>query len=114
MFPLQHFWAFRIGGHLVYLDGRACVHEGAFSIDSLKVEVACVYYLQISDEKRAKGLSSKFFFLVNYNLLSCLCICPTQFGLLLLGHLHFIFLYLLMGSYIHILLSRSVAYHWGT
>ncbi|XP_035823345.1 protein TONSOKU isoform X4 [Zea mays] len=52
----NHFWAFRIGGHLVYLDGRACVHEGAFSIDSLKVEVACVYYLQISDEKRAKGL----------------------------------------------------------
>ena len=74
MFPLQHFWAFRIGGHLVYLDGRACVHEGAFSIDSLKVEVACVYYLQISDEKRAKGLSSKFCFLANYCLICCLCI----------------------------------------
>ncbi|KAF8730187.1 hypothetical protein HU200_017160 [Digitaria exilis] len=52
----QHFWAFRIGEHLVYLDARAYVHEGSFSIDSLKAEVACVYYLQISDEKRVKGL----------------------------------------------------------
>jgi hypothetical protein len=53
---VQHFWAFRIGEHLVYLDGRAYVHEGAFSIESLKVELACVYYLQISDEKRVKGV----------------------------------------------------------
>lgn len=53
---MQHFWAFRIGEHLVYLDARAYVHEGSFSIDSLKAEVACVYYLQISDEKRVKGL----------------------------------------------------------
>ncbi|CAL5019911.1 unnamed protein product [Urochloa decumbens] len=52
----HRFWAFRIGEHLVYLDGHAYVHEGAFSIESLKVEVACVYYLQISDEKRVKGL----------------------------------------------------------
>ncbi|CAO2047258.1 unnamed protein product [Urochloa humidicola] len=52
----HHFWAFRIGEHLVYLDGHAYVHEGCFSIESLKVEVACVYYLQISDEKRVKGL----------------------------------------------------------
>lgn len=61
----QHFWVFRIGEHLVYLDGRAYVHEGAFSIESLKVEVACVYYLQISDEKRVKGLPFKFYFLAN-------------------------------------------------
>ncbi|RLM80797.1 protein TONSOKU isoform X2 [Panicum miliaceum] len=52
----HHFWAFRVGEHLVYLDGRAYAHEGSFSIESLKVEVACVYYLQISDEKRVKGL----------------------------------------------------------
>ncbi|GJM87059.1 hypothetical protein PR202_ga02977 [Eleusine coracana subsp. coracana] len=51
-----HFWAFRIGEHLVYLDDRACVHDGAFDIESLKVEVACVYYLQISDDKKVKGL----------------------------------------------------------
>ena len=62
---MQHFWAFRIGDHLVYLDGSACVHEGALDIEALKVEVACVYYLQISDEKRAKGLSFKFYFLVS-------------------------------------------------
>ncbi|TVU28893.1 hypothetical protein EJB05_20430 [Eragrostis curvula] len=52
----HQFWAFRIGEHLVYLDGRACVHKGAFSVESLKVEVACIYYLQIPDDKRAKGL----------------------------------------------------------
>ncbi|WVZ55398.1 hypothetical protein U9M48_006061 [Paspalum notatum var. saurae] len=52
----NHFWVFRIGDHLVYLDGCPCIHEGALSIEALKVEVACVYYLQISDEKRAKGL----------------------------------------------------------
>ncbi|KAL6911597.1 hypothetical protein ACP4OV_000402 [Aristida adscensionis] len=52
----HHFWAFRIGEHLVYLDRHASVHEGAFSTESLKVEVACIYYLQIPNEKRAKGL----------------------------------------------------------
>ncbi|KAK3155468.1 hypothetical protein QOZ80_2BG0203640 [Eleusine coracana subsp. coracana] len=52
----HHFWAFRIGEHLVYLDDRACVHDGAFDIEFLKVEVACVYYLQISDDKKVKGL----------------------------------------------------------
>ncbi|KAL6635242.1 hypothetical protein ACP70R_027913 [Stipagrostis hirtigluma subsp. patula] len=51
----HQFWAFRIGEHLVYLDGRN-VQEGTFCLESLKVEVACVYYLQIPDEKRAKGL----------------------------------------------------------
>ncbi|GJM87258.1 hypothetical protein PR202_ga03195 [Eleusine coracana subsp. coracana] len=45
------------GEHLVYLDDRACVHDGgAFDIEFLKVEVACVYYLQISDDKKVKGL----------------------------------------------------------
>ncbi|KAF0931168.1 hypothetical protein E2562_002524 [Oryza meyeriana var. granulata] len=50
------FWVFKIGEHLVYLDANACTCDGAFSIESLKVEVACVYYLQIPDEKRSKGL----------------------------------------------------------
>uniref|UniRef100_A0A0E0K609 Protein TONSOKU n=1 Tax=Oryza punctata TaxID=4537 RepID=A0A0E0K609_ORYPU len=50
------FWVFKIGEQLVYLDANACTCEGAFSIESLKVEVACVYYLQIPDEKRSKGL----------------------------------------------------------
>jgi hypothetical protein len=59
---LQQFLAFRIGEHLVYLDANACICEAAFSIDSLKVEVACVYNLQILDEKSSKGLPlfSKF------------------------------------------------------
>ncbi|KAK1620651.1 hypothetical protein QYE76_026168 [Lolium multiflorum] len=52
----HHFLAFRIGEHLVYLDANACIYEAAFSIDSLKVEVACVYNLQILDEKSSKGL----------------------------------------------------------
>ncbi|KAF2947279.1 protein TONSOKU [Oryza sativa Japonica Group] len=50
------FWVFKIGELLVYLDANACTCEGAFSIECLKVEVACVYYLQIPDEKRSKGL----------------------------------------------------------
>ncbi|CAM0943633.1 unnamed protein product [Alopecurus aequalis] len=52
----HRFLAFRIGEHLVYLDANACIREAAFSIESLKVEVACVYYLQIPDEKSSKGL----------------------------------------------------------
>ncbi|KAM3244362.1 hypothetical protein ACQJBY_055975 [Aegilops geniculata] len=51
----QHL-AFRIGQHLVYLDLNACICEAAFNIESLKVEVACVYHLQIPDEKSSKGL----------------------------------------------------------
>uniref|UniRef100_A0A0D9VLW1 Protein TONSOKU n=1 Tax=Leersia perrieri TaxID=77586 RepID=A0A0D9VLW1_9ORYZ len=50
------FWVFKIGEHLVYSDANACTCEGTFSIEFLKVEVACVYYLQIPDEKRSKGL----------------------------------------------------------
>ncbi|KAL5213496.1 hypothetical protein ABZP36_024343 [Zizania latifolia] len=50
------FWVFKIGEHLVYLDANAFTCEGAFSVESLKVEVACVYYLQTPDEKRSKGL----------------------------------------------------------
>lgn len=54
---VQKFWVFKIGELLVYLDANACTCEGAFSIECLKVEVACVYYLQIPDDKRSKGLS---------------------------------------------------------
>lgn len=59
---MQQHLAFRIGQHLVYLDLNACICEAAFNIESLKVEVACVYYLQIPDEKSSKGLPlfSKF------------------------------------------------------
>ncbi|KQK02062.1 protein TONSOKU isoform X2 [Brachypodium distachyon] len=52
----RQFLAFRIGEHLVYVDTNACICEDIFSIESLKVEVACAYYLQIPDEKRSKGL----------------------------------------------------------
>ncbi|KAI4982503.1 hypothetical protein ZWY2020_022995 [Hordeum vulgare] len=52
----HQYLAFRIGEHLVYLDVNACICEATFSIESLKVEVACVYYLQIPNEKSSKGL----------------------------------------------------------
>uniref|UniRef100_A0ACD5YV70 Uncharacterized protein n=1 Tax=Avena sativa TaxID=4498 RepID=A0ACD5YV70_AVESA len=52
----HHFLEVRVGEHLVYLDANACICEAAFSIESLKVEVACIYYLQILDEKSSKGL----------------------------------------------------------
>jgi hypothetical protein len=52
----------------VYLDANACICEAAFSIDSLKVEVACVYNLQILDEKSSKGCPCFLNFDKSYSL----------------------------------------------
>jgi hypothetical protein len=125
---VQHFWAFRIGEHLVYLDNCASVHEGAFNVESLKVEVACIYYLQISDEKRAKGsflsyTSISFYFFSLHSSLGLKGLVVVVFielcqviPLLDVDASFFWYLcpVLFMRNVLIILLSRFVAYHWGT
>ncbi|XP_072952693.1 protein TONSOKU isoform X2 [Typha angustifolia] len=52
----HQFLPFKIGGKLIYLNTSSCMHEGNFSIEYLKVELACLYYLQLAEERRSKGL----------------------------------------------------------
>lgn len=42
------------------------------SIESIKSEVACLYYLQLSDEKRSKGMLIIQFFIFYENVVSFL------------------------------------------
>ncbi|RZC81309.1 hypothetical protein C5167_043869 [Papaver somniferum] len=47
---------FRIDDKVIHLDAFSCMVGEMLSIESIKSEVACLYYLQLSDEKRSKGL----------------------------------------------------------
>lgn len=52
----QRFITFKIGEKLVYVDISSCNDGGYWNIECMKAEVACVYYLQLSEERRAKGM----------------------------------------------------------
>ncbi|KAI3883378.1 hypothetical protein MKX03_009611 [Papaver bracteatum] len=53
---LLHNITFRIDDKVIHLDAFSCMVDEMLSIESVKSEVACLYYLQLSDEKRSKGL----------------------------------------------------------
>ncbi|MCL7045211.1 hypothetical protein MKW94_020017 [Papaver nudicaule] len=46
----------RIDDKVIHLDALSCIVGEMLSIERMKSEVACLYYLQQSDEKRSKGL----------------------------------------------------------
>ncbi|KAJ1698650.1 hypothetical protein LUZ63_007162 [Rhynchospora breviuscula] len=52
----SEFLAFKVGERMIYVDVSSCMQEGHLCIEDVKAEVACVYFLQLSDEGRAKGL----------------------------------------------------------
>ncbi|XP_019704560.2 protein TONSOKU isoform X1 [Elaeis guineensis] len=52
----SRFITFKIGDKLIYVDISFCNDGGYLNIECMKAEVACVYYLQLSEERRAKGL----------------------------------------------------------
>ncbi|XP_042495456.1 protein TONSOKU [Macadamia integrifolia] len=47
---------FKIDGQMVHVDAHSWIEGNVPSIECLKVEVACLYYLQLPEEKRARGL----------------------------------------------------------
>ncbi|KAK9110442.1 hypothetical protein Sjap_018502 [Stephania japonica] len=51
-----HHMTFKIEDKIVHVDGSSCMVGDYLSIECLKVEVACIYYLQLSEEKKARGL----------------------------------------------------------
>ncbi|XP_043698218.1 protein TONSOKU [Telopea speciosissima] len=51
----QHI-VFKIDGHMVHVDAHSWTEGNVPSIECLKVEVACLYYLQLPEKKRARGL----------------------------------------------------------
>ncbi|KAI3451497.1 hypothetical protein Pfo_008162 [Paulownia fortunei] len=53
--PCQHI-TFKIDQELVHMDLDLCGVGGKLDIEQMKVELACLYYLQLSREKRSRGL----------------------------------------------------------
>ncbi|KAL9462342.1 hypothetical protein AB3S75_000365 [Citrus x aurantiifolia] len=47
---------FRIDDDLIHLEVHSCICDDKLDIESLKVELACLYYLQLPKEKISKGL----------------------------------------------------------
>ncbi|KAL5752076.1 hypothetical protein ACOSQ2_022583 [Xanthoceras sorbifolium] len=47
---------FKIDNDLIHLEAGSCITSDKLNIESLKVELACLYYLQLPMEKRSKGL----------------------------------------------------------
>lgn len=52
---LQPCIMFKIGGELICLETSSSLAIDISSIESLKVELACLYYLQLPPEKRSEG-----------------------------------------------------------
>ncbi|KAG9452829.1 hypothetical protein H6P81_005733 [Aristolochia fimbriata] len=52
---LQNKFTIKIGDVMVYVDLLSCMVGDEVSIDEMKVEAACWYYLCLSEEKRSKG-----------------------------------------------------------
>lgn len=57
LYTVQQFVAFKIGDETIQLDVSSFIDGDALDVESLKVEIACVYFLQLSEEKRSKGTS---------------------------------------------------------
>ncbi|KAL3650013.1 hypothetical protein CASFOL_006416 [Castilleja foliolosa] len=53
--PCQH-TVFKIDQEFVHMDLDLCRTGGKLDLEQIKVELACLYYLQLSKEKRSKGL----------------------------------------------------------
>ncbi|XP_077242137.1 tetratricopeptide repeat (TPR)-containing protein [Tasmannia lanceolata] len=47
---------FKIGDDMIHVDTRSCMDGDNVSFECLKVEVACLYFVQLSEEKRSKGV----------------------------------------------------------
>lgn len=52
---LQQYIAFKIENDLIQIEAAPCMVDDMLSIESLKVEVACLYYLQLPVDKRSRG-----------------------------------------------------------
>lgn len=46
---------FKIDQELVYMDPNMYLIDGKLNIEQMKVDLACFYYLQLSQEKRSRG-----------------------------------------------------------
>ncbi|KAK4840892.1 hypothetical protein QYF36_020698 [Acer negundo] len=54
--PRQQCMTFKIDDGLIHLEAGSSTASDKLNIESLKVELACLYYLQLPMEKRSKGL----------------------------------------------------------
>lgn len=52
----HHSIMFKIGHDFIRLNTSSLIEGDNLTIEHVKIEVACVYYLQFSEEKRSKGL----------------------------------------------------------
>ncbi|XP_052206092.1 protein TONSOKU isoform X2 [Diospyros lotus] len=52
----DNYVAFKLDGDFVHVELGSCMVGDKLSIEHVKVEVACLYYLQLPTEKRSRGL----------------------------------------------------------
>ncbi|KAL5715016.1 hypothetical protein ACHQM5_016905 [Ranunculus cassubicifolius] len=52
----SHHITFKVDDNSIRVDAHSCMFHEMLSIECVKVEVACLYYLQLPEEKRSKGL----------------------------------------------------------
>ncbi|XP_010025556.2 protein TONSOKU [Eucalyptus grandis] len=52
----KQFILFKIDNELIHIEAESFGSDDEFDINSLKAELACLYYLHLSKEKRSKGL----------------------------------------------------------
>ena len=48
---------FKVNDDFVHLEPDFCMLGDELSMEQMKVGVACLYYLQLPSEKRAKGMN---------------------------------------------------------
>lgn len=58
---LQQHIIFKIDQELVHMDLDLCGVGGKLDIEKLKVELPCLYFLQLAREKRSRGKQKLFF-----------------------------------------------------
>ncbi|XP_056168052.1 protein TONSOKU isoform X3 [Syzygium oleosum] len=52
----RQFVSFKIDNELIHVEAESFGSDDEFDIDSVKAELACLYYFHLSKEKRSKGL----------------------------------------------------------
>lgn len=55
LLQLQQYITFEIENELIRIEVDQCTFNDMLSIESLKVEVACLYYLKLPVERRSRG-----------------------------------------------------------
>lgn len=54
---MQHIITFKVEGYFINVDICPCMKSERMSEEYLNAAVACLYYLQLPEEKKSKGMN---------------------------------------------------------